>query len=98
VEDVDRFRLLGKYRTPRVRVGRFVRCLIRGEVEIVGFTSGPVPWPQGKTTRRPRSLSTPVWPNDVRSLGYAPRMPGRGGLCLLRRCTARRGHGQTSDA
>ena len=32
VDDADRFRLLGKYRTPRVRVGRFVRCLIHGEM------------------------------------------------------------------
>ncbi len=51
--DADRFRLLGKYRTPRVRVGRVVRCEIRGEVEVVGFTAGPIPWPLGRTTRRP---------------------------------------------
>ncbi len=53
MEDADHLRLLGKYRTPRVRVGRFVRCLIRGEVKVVGFTDGPIPWPKGKTTRRP---------------------------------------------
>jgi hypothetical protein len=37
VDDADRFRLLGKYRTPRVRVGR----IVRGEVEVAGFTDGP---------------------------------------------------------
>jgi hypothetical protein len=44
---------LGHYRTPRVRVGRFVRCLLRGEVEVVGLTDRPIPWPLGKTARRP---------------------------------------------
>ena len=53
MDDAGRFRLLGRYRTPRVRVGRFVRCLIRGEVEVVGLTDAPIPWPLGKTTRRP---------------------------------------------
>jgi hypothetical protein len=52
MDDADRFRLLGQYRTPRVRVGAFVRCLIRGEVEVVGFTDGPIPWPKCKTARR----------------------------------------------
>ena len=56
MEDADRFRLLGKYRTPRVRIGRFVRCLIRGEVEVVGFTDGAIPWPLGKTARRPAMI------------------------------------------
>jgi hypothetical protein len=53
VEDADRFRLLGKYRTPRVQIGRVVRCEIRGEVEVVGFTTGPIPWPKCKTGSRP---------------------------------------------
>jgi hypothetical protein len=52
VDDADRFRLLGKYRTPRVRVGRFVRCLIRGEVEVAGIRDAPIPWPVCKTARR----------------------------------------------
>jgi hypothetical protein len=53
MDDPDRFRLLGRCRTPKVRVGRFIRCLIRGEVEVVGLTDGPIPWPLGRTTRRP---------------------------------------------
>jgi hypothetical protein len=43
MDDADRFRLLGKYRVPRIRVGRFVRCLIRGEVEVVAFADGSIP-------------------------------------------------------
>jgi hypothetical protein len=49
VDDADRYRLLGKYRTPRVRVGRVVRCEIRGEVKGAGFTTGLIPWPKCKT-------------------------------------------------
>jgi len=52
MDDPDRYRLLGKYRTPRARVGAFVRCLIRGEVEVVGLTDLPIPWPKCKTGRR----------------------------------------------
>ena len=44
--------LLGNYRTPRARVGRFIRCLIRGEVAVVGFHDGPIPWPVCKKSRR----------------------------------------------
>jgi hypothetical protein len=43
VQDADRFRLLGKYRTPRVRLGHFVRCLLRGEMQVLGFTDAPIP-------------------------------------------------------
>ena len=53
MDDADRFRLLGKYRTPRVRVGAVVPCEVRGDIEVAGFTDGPIPWPLGKTTRRP---------------------------------------------
>jgi hypothetical protein len=49
---VNGFRLPGRYRTPRARVGRFVRCLIRGEVEVVGIHDAPISWPLGKTSRR----------------------------------------------
>jgi len=51
MNDADRFRLPGRCRTPRVRVGAFVRCLIRGEVEVVGFSDAPIPWPKCKTER-----------------------------------------------
>jgi hypothetical protein len=53
MDEATRFRLLGNYGTPRVRIGRIVRCQIRGEVKVVGFTDAPIPWPQGKTRRHP---------------------------------------------
>jgi hypothetical protein len=43
MEDAERFRLLGKYRTPRFRYGRKVLCEVRGEVTIVGMTEAPIP-------------------------------------------------------
>jgi hypothetical protein len=49
VNDADRYRLLGAYRTPRFRVGQRVRCLIRGDVEVAGVHDGPIPWPVCKT-------------------------------------------------
>jgi hypothetical protein len=48
MDDADRFRLLGKYRTPRFRIGQRVRCLVRGEVIITGMTEAPIPWPLAK--------------------------------------------------
>jgi hypothetical protein len=48
MEDADRFRLLGKYRTPRFRIGQRVRCQVRGEMIITGMTDAPIPWPVGK--------------------------------------------------
>src|SRR5262245_55629584 len=47
MEDADRFRLLGKYRTPRFRIGQRVRCQVRGEMVITGMTDAPIPWPMG---------------------------------------------------
>jgi hypothetical protein len=51
--EADRFRPLGKYRTPKVRGGAFVPRLIRGEAEVVGLTDGAIPWPKYKTDHRP---------------------------------------------
>jgi hypothetical protein len=45
MDDADRFRLLGTYRTPRFRIGQRVRCLVRGAVVIIGLSDAPVPWP-----------------------------------------------------
>ncbi len=47
MEDAERFRLLGKYRTPGFRVGRRVLCQVRGEMVITGMTDAPIPWPLG---------------------------------------------------
>jgi hypothetical protein len=38
MEDTECFRLLGKYRTPRFRVGQRVRCEVRGEMVITGMS------------------------------------------------------------
>lgn len=48
MHDAERFRLLGKYRTPRLRIGRTVVCEVRGEMVISGMTDAPIPWPVGK--------------------------------------------------
>jgi hypothetical protein len=43
--------LIGKYATPRFRCGASVVCQARGEVEIVGLSDAPIPWPIGKRGR-----------------------------------------------
>jgi hypothetical protein len=45
VTDADRFRLLGKYRTSRYRIGQKVCCQVRGKVVIVALSDAPIPWP-----------------------------------------------------
>lgn len=42
MDDAERFRLLGKYRTPRFRIGRTVFCEVRGEMVITGMTDAPI--------------------------------------------------------
>ncbi len=56
MEDAERFRLLGTYRTPRFRVGQRVRCQVRGEMVITHLTDAPIPWPIGKGGRGRHSL------------------------------------------
>lgn len=51
----DRLKLrFGPYCSPRVRLGDTLSCEFRGLVEVVGWTDGKIPWPQGrvKGTRR----------------------------------------------
>ena len=38
MEEADRFRLLGKYRTPRFRIGQRVRRQVQGEVVMTGVS------------------------------------------------------------
>ena len=48
--DADRYRLrFGPYRTPRCRVGHFLKCAVRGKVRVAGLTAAPVPWPLAKS-------------------------------------------------
>jgi hypothetical protein len=56
MDDTERLRLLGKYRTPRFRYGRKVFCEVRGEVTICGLSDAPIPWPIGKRGRSRNSL------------------------------------------
>ncbi len=42
----NRVKLLGRYHTPRFHYGDVVFCELRGEVKIVGLTTGRIPWPQ----------------------------------------------------
>jgi hypothetical protein len=56
MDDAERFRLLGAYRTPRFRYGHKVLCEVRGEVTICGITEAPIPWPIGKRGRGRHSL------------------------------------------
>ena len=56
MEDTERFRLLGKYKTPRFRIGQKVRCEVRGKVVITGMTEAPIPWPIAKGGRGRHSL------------------------------------------
>jgi hypothetical protein len=44
VDDAERFCLLGKYRTPRFRIGKKVFCEVRGEMTITGITDAAIPW------------------------------------------------------
>src|SRR5262245_43424239 len=50
MNDADRFRLLGTYRTPRVRVGCIMSCEARDwDVIVTGYSSARIPWPVGRT-------------------------------------------------
>lgn len=47
-----RYKLIGgPYLTPKFKLGDRVRCLMRGEVTIVGLSDSRIPWPIGKTKR-----------------------------------------------
>jgi hypothetical protein len=44
--DADRFQLLfGPFRLPKCCVGRFLRCRIRGRLQVRSITNAPIPWP-----------------------------------------------------
>lgn len=58
MNEADRFRLLhGPYRMPRCRVGRRLKCLVRGRVKVFGITDAPIPWPY---TRRENGCGPPI--------------------------------------
>jgi hypothetical protein len=40
--------LLGTYSAPLVEIGQIVKCAVRGEVEVVKLSAGPIKWPMGR--------------------------------------------------
>jgi hypothetical protein len=49
MRNADRFKLLGTYRTPRVRVGRVLTCEFRDcDVVVTGYSDARIPWPVGR--------------------------------------------------
>jgi hypothetical protein len=49
MRDADRFKLLGSYRTPRVRLGTVLSDEVRDDdVIVVGYSDGRIPWPVGR--------------------------------------------------
>jgi hypothetical protein len=47
MNDLDRYKLVdGPYRSPRCRLGRKLRCKIRGWVPVRRITDARIPWPQ----------------------------------------------------
>jgi hypothetical protein len=50
LSDAERFKLLfGPYRSPRCRVGKRLRCVLRGELVVRGISDALIPWPQAKS-------------------------------------------------
>jgi hypothetical protein len=56
MHDVDRVKLLGRYRTPRFRYGDVVTCEMRSDMKIVGLSNARIPWPKGRTGKRSQAL------------------------------------------
>jgi hypothetical protein len=49
LHDIERYKLLfGPYRSPRCRVGKRLRCVVRGDLVVRGISDAPILWPQAK--------------------------------------------------
>src|SRR5580700_6017768 len=57
MNDIDRFKLLGNYRTPRFKYGDVVACEIRGDVKSVGLTDARIPWPKCRSGKCARAIA-----------------------------------------
>jgi hypothetical protein len=54
--DADRFKLIGTYKSPRVRVGADLTCEARDcDVIVTGYTDARIPWPVGRQRGRGKS-------------------------------------------
>jgi hypothetical protein len=67
----ERFRLLYSYTTPACRIGQRVRCAVFGEVEVVGYSDAPLPWP---VCRRGK-WRVPIVFRGLETAGFAGRAP-----------------------
>jgi hypothetical protein len=76
VDDSERFRLLGKYKTLRFCIGQRVRCQVRGKVVITGMTEAPIPWPIAKGGRGRHSQVV------YKGLARAIRRGSEPGMCF----------------
>ena len=56
MNEQERFKLLGTYRTPRFKYGAVVTCALRGPVKIVGLTAARIPWPKCRSGKRARAI------------------------------------------
>jgi hypothetical protein len=94
VNDADRYRLPGRYQTPRFRYGRTVWCAVRGEVEVVGLHEAPILWPVGKRTRAKSLIVFKGLARAVRresEVEPPPRRRGAGGAASGHRSRPRAG-------
>jgi hypothetical protein len=78
VTDADRFRLLGRYQTPRFRYGQVVFCAVRGWVVLTGLHEAPIPWPVCKKPGRSTGRTSLV---VYRGLALALRRESEQAIC-----------------
>jgi hypothetical protein len=64
-------RILGTYRTPKVRIGQIINCEVRGPLKVVKIEDSPVQWPWGRMGKGPASpivikdLEQAIWTEAV---------------------------------
>jgi hypothetical protein len=69
MRDADRFKMLGTYRTPRVRIGRVLSCEARDfDVIVSGHTDARIPWPLGYSRERGGSSALIVYGDLARAV------------------------------
>jgi hypothetical protein len=56
MHQLDRVKLLGRYKTPRFKYGAVVTRAIRGKVKIVALTDGRIPWPKCQMRNGSRAI------------------------------------------
>jgi len=64
----------GPYQTPRFEIGDIVWDEVRGEVEIVGVSDGPIPWPIG---RWDKAKSPVIYADLARAIRHESRIAVR---------------------